>query len=63
MRDEVITPAPTAEEAAAIMAGHEVLWPKPAAAIDEQPVRNTAWRFSNRWWSQPVPIRRNRPWR
>jgi len=47
------------EEVAAIVAAVEVTWPQPVAAADEPPSR---WRFSGRWWSKPVPLRRNRPW-
>ena len=59
-----ISPAPSAEEAAAIVAAVEALWPKPVvmAASDEQ-ARNTAWRFSARWWAKPLPQRRDRPFR
>ena len=50
----------TDEEVAAIVAAVEVAWPRPAAAdADEAPPR---WRFSGRWWTKPVPLRRNRPW-
>jgi hypothetical protein len=50
----------TDEEVAAIVAAIEAAWPRPvAAAEDEQPPR---WRFSGRWWTKPVPLRRNRPW-
>ena len=47
------------EEVAAIVAAVEVTWPQPVAAPDEPASR---WRFSGRWWSKPVPLRRNRPW-
>ena len=50
---------PSDEEVAAIVAAVEVTWPRPAVAAAEQPSR---WRFSGRWWSKPVPLRRNRPW-
>jgi hypothetical protein len=59
-----ITPAPTDEEVAAIMAATEALWPRPvvlAAAVAERP--RSAWRFSGRWWSLPLPLRRDRPHR
>ena len=58
-----MSPAPTDEEAAAIVAAYETLWPKPIAMTTSPPPRNTSWRFGNRWWSLPVPARRNRPWR
>ena len=47
------------EEVAAIVAAVEATWPQPVATTDEPPSR---WRFSGRWWSKPVPLRRNRPW-
>jgi hypothetical protein len=47
------------EEAAAIVAAIELSWPAPAAdAAPEPPPR---WRFAGRWWSKPVPLRRDRP--
>jgi len=51
---------PSAEEVAAIVAAIEVTWPRPVAATaaDAAP----RWRFSGRWWTKPVPLRRNRPW-
>jgi hypothetical protein len=48
------------EEVAAIVAAVEVAWPRPVAAPAEEPPPR--WRFSGRWWSKPVPLRRNRPW-
>ncbi len=50
---------PTDEEAAAILAAVEELWPKPVAATDHPERRNAPWRFSGRWWSGPG--RRGRP--
>jgi hypothetical protein len=51
---------PTDEEVAAIVAAVEVAWPKAVVAgAPEPPMR---WRFSGRWWSKPVPLRRIRPW-
>jgi hypothetical protein len=47
------------EEVAAIVAAIEAVWPRPVAAAAEVPSR---WRFSGRWWTKPVPLRRNRPW-
>jgi hypothetical protein len=47
------------EEVAAIVAAIEAVWPRPVAAAPEAPSR---WRFSGRWWTKPVPLRRNRPW-
>jgi hypothetical protein len=52
--------SPTDEEMAAIVAAVEVAWPRPVvAAAPPQPPR---WRFAGRWWSKPVPARRDRPW-
>ena len=59
-----ISPAPTDEEVAAIVAATEALWPRPVvigAAPDA--VRAGVWRFSGRWWSLPLPMRRDRPFR
>jgi hypothetical protein len=51
---------PTEEEAAAIVAAIEAAWPRPGAAAE--PVGEPArWKFSGRWWSKPVPLRRERP--
>jgi hypothetical protein len=55
-----IAPAATDEEAAAIAVAVEFLWPKPVIA--EVPDRAGVWKFSGRWWSQPIPLRRARPW-
>jgi hypothetical protein len=55
-----ISPDPSDEEVAAIIAAVEVLWPRPAGAAPSAPP--TRWRFSGRWWSKPVPARRDRPW-
>jgi len=56
-----IVPAATDEEAAAIAAAIEALWPRPVVASvpDRAP---GVWKFSGRWWSQPIPLRRARPW-
>lgn len=52
---------PTDVELAAIIAAVEVLWPRPAAAHDTKPRRQTHWQTSSRWWSPPVAARRHRP--
>jgi hypothetical protein len=56
-----ISPTPTDEEAAAIVAALEVARPTAvvAAAEQEPPPR---WRFAGRWWTKPIPVRRDRPW-
>ena len=51
---------PSDEEVAAIVAAVEVAWPRAAiAGASSDPPR---WRFSGRWWTKPVPLRRVRPW-
>ncbi len=57
-----VTPTPTDDEVVAIMAGVEALWPKPVVMADAVPERSTAWRFSGRWWSRPIAVRRDRPY-
>jgi hypothetical protein len=58
-----VSPMPSDEDVVAIIAGLEALWPRPVVVADETPHRSTAWRFSGRWWSRPVPARRDRPYR
>ena len=59
-----ITPPPTDDEAVAIVAAVEALWPRPVVvATDEQRARDATWRFSGRWWAKPLPHRRDRPFR
>lgn len=59
-----IHPAPTDEEAVAIVAAVEAMWPKPVVMADDQnPLRTPTWRFSARWWAKPLPQRRDRPFR
>jgi len=55
-----MAPDATAEEAAAIVAAIEIVWPRPH--VDPGQTVTSRWRFSGRWWSKPVPIRRDRPW-
>jgi hypothetical protein len=58
-----ISPAATDEEVAAMVAAVEALWPKPVF-IESSPIsRLPTWRFSNRWWVQPLASRRDRPYR
>jgi hypothetical protein len=58
--DAGLPPEPTDEEVAALVAAIEVTWPRPAPPrpADTAP----RWRFSGRWWTKPVPLRRTRPW-
>ena len=59
-----ITPAPTDEEAAAIAAAIaaavEAAWPRAVLAATQEDTPR--WRFAGRWWSTPIPVRRDRPW-
>jgi hypothetical protein len=54
-------PQPAPEVVAAITAAAQLVWPRP---VQSEPVVPThdAWRFSGRWWAQPTPMRRARPW-
>ena len=45
-----ISPAPTEEELAAIMAAYEALWPKPSTS--SEPDVSPRWRYAGRWWSK-----------
>jgi hypothetical protein len=59
-----ISPVPTDEEAVAIVAAVEALWPRPVVSAHlENPLRTATWRFSGRWWAKPLPARRDRPFR
>jgi hypothetical protein len=50
----------TDEEVAAVVAAVQAVWPRRSAVLAaDEPSR---WRFSGRWWSKPVPLRRSRPW-
>ncbi len=55
-----VWPTPTDEEAAAIAAAIEVSWPRSVvtAAVEAPP----RWRFAGRWWTRPIPVRRDRSW-
>lgn len=60
MTDLRITPEPSPEEVAAIMAAIEVTRPRASVAdAGHEPPR---WRWSGRWWTKPIPQRRNRPY-
>ena len=54
-----ITPTPTDEEAVAIVAASDAAWPRTVVVSDEEESR---WRWSGRWWTKPIPLRRDRPW-
>jgi hypothetical protein len=44
-----VTPHPSDEELAAILAAYEALWPRPDMATT--PDGLPRWRFAGRWWS------------
>ncbi|MGH9133667.1 MAG: hypothetical protein ACRDZZ_07005 [Ilumatobacteraceae bacterium] len=62
MHGPEIRPTPTDDEAAAIVAAIELLWPRPAQAPTDSRERRPTWRFSGRWWAAPTPVRRDRPY-
>ena len=55
-----ITPEPTDEEAVAIVAAVNSLL-SGGAGVGPLGEPVSRWRFSGRWWSRPVPARRDRP--
>ncbi len=58
-----VSPEPTPEEAAAIVAAVDALWPRPVVVVQQARPRAATWRFSGRWWAKPLPSRRDRPYR
>jgi hypothetical protein len=56
-----ISPVPSDEEAVAIAAAIEVAWPR-AVAVPPAAEPPPPWRFAGRWWTKPIPVRRDRPW-
>ncbi|CAN5781107.1 hypothetical protein BH24ACT3_BH24ACT3_07010 [soil metagenome] len=56
--DPFATPEASDEEAAAIVAALSTVWPRPGG---DAPVAANRWRFSGRWWTKPIPSRRDRP--
>ena len=47
---------------AAIVAAIELAWPKPVVVPQPVTQEPSRWRFAGRWWSKPIPVRRDRPW-
>ncbi len=60
MADLHITPDPTDEEVAAIVAAIDLATPRAVASASGGTMPR--WRWSGRWWTRPVPVRRTRPW-
>ena len=60
-----ITPAPTDEEAAAIVAALELAWPRPVMLAPAPTVSQNgigAWRWAGRWWARRgIAADRRRP--
>ena len=56
-----MSPTPTAEETAAIVAAIEFNWPRPVVVLADPQPTTPPWRFSGRWWVRPVAQRRDRP--
>lgn len=56
-----ISPAPTDEETAAIVAAVEAAQPRLVLRPGVPMRRNTSWKFSGRWWAKPLAARRDRP--
>ena len=53
------------EVVAAIAAAVEACWPRARAAQPKGRAPGApeyVWRMSGRWWSKPLPLRRDRPW-
>jgi hypothetical protein len=57
-----ISPVPSDEEAVAIMAAVEALWPMPVLPAPPEQHRTLAWRFSGRWWQRDRFAHADRPW-
>ena len=55
-----VRPEPEPAVLAAIIAAVEEAWPRPRPADDEGP-KYSPWRFSGRWWTQPMALGRARP--
>ena len=58
-----ISPTPTEEEAAALAAAIQLLWPRPALIAQAESAPTLAWRFSGRWWQRDRMATTDRPWR
>jgi hypothetical protein len=54
-------PEPGPEVIAAIAAAVQLLLAQPVEPDAQNPAHD-AWRFSGRWWAQPITMRRARPW-
>lgn len=57
-----ISPVPTEEEAAAIVAAVMAATQSNGMVASPLRQRSSAWKFSGRWWAKPSTARRDRPW-
>ncbi len=55
-----ISPQPTEEEAAAIAAALLAVSAVGSDAVSRESMPR--WRWSGRWWTKPIALRRDRPW-
>jgi len=62
-RPTVTAPADlTDDELAAVLAAVQVVLAQPSGGGGWPSVADVPrWRFSGRWWSKPIPVRRDRP--
>ncbi len=44
-----VSPTPTEDELAAILAAYEALWPRPSVVTEPEP--SSRWRFAGRAWT------------
>jgi hypothetical protein len=58
-----VHPAPTDDEAVAIAAAIEALWPRPHGIAQPDQAPTLVWRFSGRWWQRDRMADPDRPWR
>ena len=62
--DVSVTPSPTDEETAAIVAALELAWPRPMMLVEDPAHADSSrWRWSGRWWAvrDGGPADRRRP--
>ncbi|MGH9088007.1 MAG: hypothetical protein ACRDYZ_07830 [Acidimicrobiales bacterium] len=54
---------PAPDVLAMVAAAVDQVWPRPVVVEQPETASHLTWRFSGRWWSRPVPARRERPFR
>ncbi len=57
-------PVPDLAIVALVVSATDQVWPRPVVAHpgEGDDLAKRAWRFSGRWWSRPLPVRRVRSW-